>query len=323
MLFGNNIKISSPFGLLGTSHIKRNNHEYNTNYNYFTCCSFGTNEFSQLADSALPMIKIDFESDDDITVYQLNLKRGEDYNIDPDTITQDTYFKLLGKVGPNLAGGTSPEKLIDSINQYSDISPYYNIKDPLWPNIQSVKDYYNLPLEIRNECTNVFGFHPVYLSAETPHAPKWVMRSIFKSWFENISNRPSTIVSKVMPTKQLYNIPLLDLYDATKFKQHLIDIGEYFNLEFNLENFSNNLHQEFVNKVPYRDSKNKCQQIVNAVETQTEHLINLNVVEEGYVNFLLEKKYNIKMPFEREQFFSNTTEITAYINHEISNHKDG
>jgi hypothetical protein len=313
---GDKIHRINPLGGLGTSHSQRDDDNYLSN-RLFECRP--TEYFDhQIVDQ--PFIKIDFDSSEDIFVIQLNLKRGEDYNIDPDNLEQDTYQKLFGKYGYHGKDSHGPDKIIDDINKFTDLTPYYNIKDESWPAINSVDDFYNLPTHILDECINVFGYKPIQITESRPHAPRWVLRSIFKSWFYNQSSRPSTKLSSIVESASGYKLQLKNLYDINIFKQEIINIGKFFNIEMNLDDFSDQVHQQFIDMIPYQRSKFNCERIINSINNQEHFQITLNVVEEGYVDYCLEQKFGITMPEETEQYFMNTNELSVYINYALSSH---
>lgn len=312
VIYGDKIHMSNPLGVLGTSHLKRTDSNYQS-HKIFKCEHLG--EYDHL--TSKPCLKIDFDSSDDLFVIQLNLKRGEDYNIDPDTLEHMTYQKLFGKYGPYGKDFHGPDKIINDINKFTDLTPYYNIKDNSWPVINSVDDFYNLPKHILDECINVFGYKPIQITKDRPDAPRWVLRSIFKSWFLNRSNVPSNTMSLLGKHRPTYNLSLRKLYNTDSFKQEIVNIGKFFNVEINLDNFSDQVHRQFVDMVPYKESKFKCERIIKSIDNHEHFQIALNVVEEGYINYYIEQKFGIVMPEETEQYFKDTSELSAYVKREF------
>jgi hypothetical protein len=313
-IHGDKIHMINPLGNLGTSHAQR------TNANYLLHKAFKAqwakhNFFEQL--KGQQFIKIDFDSSEDIFVWQLCLKRGEDYNIDPDTLEHMTYQKLFGKYGPYGKNHHGPDKIIKDINSFTDLTPYYNIKDQFWPAISSVDDFYNLPKHIVDECVNVFGYQPIQITADRPDAPRWVLRSIFKSWFYDQPSRPSSQIIVPNQCTTVYNLPLRNLYDIDCFKREIINIGEFLNIKINLDNFSTQVHEQFIDMVPYKESKFNCERIINSIANHKHFQIKLNVVEEGYINYCIEQKYGIVMPEETETYFKDTSELSAYVKNEL------
>ena len=310
VIHGDKIHIINPLGTLGTSHTQRTDANYQLHKTFKAQWS-EHNFFEQV--KGQQFIKIDFDSSEDIFVWQLCLKRGEDYNIDPDTLEHMTYQKLFGKYGPYGKNHNGPDKIIDDINNFTDLTPYYNIKDESWPAINSVDDFYNLPKNILDECINVFGYQPIQITESRPDAPRWVLRSIFKSWFYNQSISPSSQITVPDQCTTVYNLPLRSLYDTDRFKQEIINIGKFLNINLNLDNFSLQVHEQFIDMVPYKQSKFNCERIINSIDSLDHFQIKLNVVEEGYVNYCLEQKYGVAMPEESNQYFKDTSELSAYI----------
>jgi hypothetical protein len=313
-IHGHKIRRINPLGSTGTSHAQRSDANYQS-HRTFKCHWPELEKIKQIKD--YPVIKIDFSSSDDIFVLQLNLKRGEDYNIDPDTLEHQTYQKLFAKYGPHGKNHHGPDKIIRDINSFTDLTPYYNIKDESWPEINSVDEFYNLPKHILDECVNVFGYRPIQITADRPDAPRWVLRSIFKTWFYDQPSRPSNSMTELDQYKNVYKLQLKNLYDINNFKQEIIDIGKFFNIETNLDYFSDQVHQQFIDMVPYRESKFNCERIINSISNHEHFQIKLNVVEEGYVNYCIETTYGITMPEETEQYFKDTSELSAYVKNEL------
>lgn len=266
-------------------------------------CSFhesviGTNE---------KFLIIDFEPADDVLVMQLLFKRAGNDNIDTENFEKNTYHKVANHT--KLVGGNSPSRIIESLNQFSDLSPYANIKDPSWPDIESVEDFYRLPQHIIDECKNVFEFHPFYLSPTTPDAAKWALRHMFKLWFENTAQLPSTYIKTYASMPMNYKLDLNQLYDIDRFKQQLLEVGKYFNLDINLDNFPQETYDRVVTSTTYKNTRWRCEQIIQSVKQGTHTDIKLNIFEEAYVCVLLQREFDLIFPMHKENFFSNTSEI--------------
>lgn len=308
LYYGDKIERSNPFTTGGTSHLQRSDPNYQK-YRFFKCHQVNVSE--ELMPN-VPSIKIDFEESDDITVLQLHLKRAEDYNIDPDTLTENTYHKLSGKFGCDGPEGNGPNKMISYINQYSDISPYYNIKDSNWPDIQSIDDFYNLPQVIRDECRDIFGFEPFYLCDKYPNAPRSVLVSFFKIWFET-QKTPYHHMRPFDQLQNLYKIPLRSLYDFDLFSKEIYNISKFFNLNLPTAQPFRSLHQKFRDAVPYLDSRQKCHRIVDAVINDVDIEVSLNVIEESYVLWKLESLLGQKITHISNEGFTSTRNLITWI----------
>ena len=309
IMFGDKILLDSPFTVGGTSHGLRENKNYQ-DHRYFQRFAVDTISINKIEYNNFPVIKINVTADDTLLVTQLNLKRAEDFDVDVETLTENTYFKLLGK---KIYNGLGPEKLINDINSYSDISPYNNIKDPAWPNILTVDDFWNLPQDIINECANVYKFVPFELSEKRPNAPRWALRSVFKTWFDDDNALSFHLMKKVM-FKNMYSVNLNSLYNLKTFKEEVDNVEQFLQLTFPYKHLIDDLHSKFINKVPYLNSKTNCNTVIRAVRDQKNIPIKLNVLEEGYVNHCLEKEFKVEMPLNDDAYFINTQQIISYIN---------
>ena len=314
-IHGDKIHMIDPLGSLGTSHAPRTDANYLCHRTFNAISKPHLSEIETIEETlSRPILMIDFDSSEDIFALQLNLKRGEDHNIDPDSLEHMTYQKLFGKSDPY---GHGPDKIINNINSFTDLTPYYNIKDESWPAIDSVDDFYNLPKHILDECINVFGYTPIQITQSRPDAPRWVLRSIFKSWFYNQPNLPSNHLIEFAQHKNAYKLQLKNLYHVDSFKQEIINAGKFFNIELSLDNFSSQVHEQFIDMVPYKQSKFNCERIINSIDSLDHFQIKLNVVEEGYINCCLEQKFGIVMPEEAEPYFKDTSELSAYVKNEL------
>lgn len=311
-MHGDKIHRSNPLGALGTSHVQRRDENYQQ-HRHFRCYAVGDPAVNPAVGQANGrFIMIDFDRCEDITVLQLNLKRGEDHDIDIDTLDQGTYHKLFGKFGPAWDEGFGPHQIIDRLNAYLDLSPYNNIKDPLWPEIQTIDDFWQLPDHIIQECQEVYGFRPVFLCDKYPDAPRWVLRSFFKTWFYNHDARPSAQI-QTYPIDNCYRMPLRSFYSVSRFLEELVQIQRYCDLTLNFDFFDRDLHQHFIDRVPYIDSLQRCEALFGAIQQNQTVPINLNVVEEAYLSWLLECHFNVTFALEHEKFFDSTDQVLTLI----------
>ena len=313
LTYGSQITMSSPVSnLLGTSHAQRTDSNY-LKHRYFKCHAWPAHK--KLIDSFDKIIKIDFNDAEYLTVVQLNLKRGEDYNIDPAAIENNTYFKLLNKYGANGPNGNGPNRLADCIQKYSNLEGYNNIKDKSWPDISTPEDFYSLPSDIINECVNQFGFVPFQFDEHHPDVPRWILRDIFKNWFLDTNSLPSSNIEyfdKVYQNKQVYSIPLRSLYNIDQFNVELNNIEKFFELSF-VEYDIENMHKDFISKLLFLASANNCQQIINSIKTKEKMIIDLNVVEEGFINAKIKQIYGLDLFTDDNNYFVDTEELSDQI----------
>jgi hypothetical protein len=315
LLYGTQIEMLSPLspGGLGTSHAQRNNPNY-INHRFFQCWGWPPNKDDH---DYSKIIEITFDEKDLLTVIQLNFKRSEDHNIDPDTIHENTYFKLFDRFNPHDKNGIGHHKIIDCILQYSEIDSYNAIKAESWPDISMAEEFYKLPQNIIDEAVNVFGVKPFILNEKFPDCPKYILRDIFKSWFINRSYyRHLQDFLKTNPNKkQVYSINLRSLYNKDLFLNELKNIETFFDLKFDCSFL--NFHDEFVARVPYQNSLSNCEKILESIDTGEDLPINLNVIEEAFINFQIEKKYNITVPFLQYDYFKTSEELRNYVHNNL------
>jgi hypothetical protein len=75
------------------------------------------------------------------------------------------------------------------------------------------------------------------------------------------------------------------------------------------------LHQEFVKRQIYKYDKTQADSIISGVQNKQEiPIAKLKLLQESYINGVLERMYNIEMPFKQLEYFSNTKEIIKHLN---------
>jgi hypothetical protein len=160
--------------------------------------------------------------------------------------------------------------------------------------------------------------YDVKLSANNPDCPRYILREFFKFAFKDPSISGFMRIQNNIsypPHKKVFYFPLTSFYDINKLKESLCEIKDFFNLpefvEFNLES----LHRPFLEKMqPFLVLKKQADNLIFDV-TQKKHrpIESLTLFQESYINGILEKKYNIEMPFIQEHYFKNTSEIIEHL----------
>ena len=168
---------SSPFNQNGASH----------NRVYFDTPAFRADHFSQGLGHLIKdcqLISVWIEPDDLLRLTPISFLRGGDYQIDTNQLENNTYNKLQR--------WPSYQSTVDTIYNcfYRDqIRDSYNsIRDPSWPDVETVEDFYALPGEIRDECIQVHGLVIRQFDQEHPDCERSVLREFFKIGFANPNN---------------------------------------------------------------------------------------------------------------------------------------
>lgn len=265
----------TPFNYLGASHRKQ----------YLANPKFIANHFTPygiVLNDAI-VIAIHIEADDLLPLQCVSLLRAGDYNIQPDQLEIDTYHKLNNQdyrpvLDNILSSFFSPDYFIGA---------YEAIADPSWPQVKSLADYCNLPSRIKEECENQHGFQWLQLSADQPHCPRYILREFFELGFR----LPEQAGLMVTQDKRIHNgctvhqFPFSAFYDRNRFVTELEKIAELTCSRFDASNRDIlELHQAFLAKQMYKDSKNRCDELVSQKRTDPDLvLLDLDVIQEAYI----------------------------------------
>jgi len=276
-----NIKTGGlPFNATGASHNKL----------YLTPALFYANHFSfnniELPGNRVIAIKIDI--DDLLPLSQISLLRAGDYGHDNDKLEIDTYNKLNNVDYRWVLDNILASFFVDQIK-----NSYDAVKDSLWPTISNLNDFENLPDHIKKECIEVHKLQLLELSEFRPDCSRHILREFFQIGFSNPENHGFIVQQHRMnydKSIDVYNFPFGAFYNTQQFLNQIELIADWAKIKYNTQKQIADLHELFLAKQPYKDSKNKCDQIVQrVVETNDVNMPKINLIEEAYVNAMLEK----------------------------------
>jgi hypothetical protein len=283
-VFVANIKVASmsPFNGAGAAHRKQ----------YLENPKFISNHYTTYNQSLhnKKVIQIQVDIDDLLPLQCISLLRAGNYNIKPEDLEINTYHKLNNKdyrwVLNNL--------IAVFFNVDHLIQGYRDIADPGWPDIHSVDDYLNLPLEIQQECTTVHGFKVNVLDANNPHCPRAMLKEFFKIGFLDPKNHGLMLLQQknIHVDCDVYEIPFSSFYSQTEFIDQILKISKFTTgtiAKFDQQYFTE-LHNEFLSKQPYKNIKTECDLIVNMLIQKSITIVpEKDVIQEAYIAAKLEQ----------------------------------
>jgi hypothetical protein len=165
------------------------------------------------------------------------------------------------------------------------------------------------------EINNAYPTHE--LSEQTPNCPRYILREFFKFGFKNPTSHG--LIGELKKLKyssehQIFDFAFKDFYDATQFSNRINELAEWCNTTIDNIDYLTELHQTFLDRQLYKNDKIQADFIINCVQNKQQILIpKLKLLQESYINGVLENIYNIEMPFEQLIYFSNTLDIINYI----------
>lgn len=267
-----------PFSDKGAAHTKKYTQEkifYSGHYSY----------------SGLPLenklISIQITADDLLPLTQISLLRAGDYGYDSNELEIDTYNKLN-----NLNYRWVLDQLISGFFQNQIQQSYDNIKDPSWPSVSTIEEFNRLPDHIKNECIDLHHLELLELNKNYPNCPRSILLEFFQIGFENPNSQGFMQRQQLINygARQVYVFPFECFYSVDKFVDQIKNIASWANISYTDYDSIVDLHLEFLKRQPYKDSKIRCDNIVQSIidNCQTESARDL--LEEAYINAQLRKK---------------------------------
>lgn len=270
-----------PFNILGSSHEKP----------YHSPQIFFASHYSYIQDNRYPkifnrFISIQVKTDDLLPLTQVSLLRAGDRGYDNNQLEIDTFNKLNNKDYKWVL-----DTLIDSFftNRISD--SYNAVKDPSWPDVHCLDDFYQLPDHIREECIHQHGLKLLELSEKNPNCPRSVLREFFQIGFQNpLDHGFMSQQQKVRysPNDAVYIFPFGSFYDTKEFLHEIKQVAEWAGMIYDCEDQLALIHREFLTRQPYKDSKHKCDDIVKKIiGNEPLGALKVTMIEEAYINAAL------------------------------------
>jgi hypothetical protein len=274
-----------PFNTLGASHSK----SYRLP-KVFTAWHYSYTPHSEYPKLFNKIISIHIEPDDLLPLNQVSLLRAGDHGHDNDHLEVDTFNKLN-----NIPYRWVLDQLTDGFFTNQIRRSYDAVKDPSWPDVTSLDEFNQLPEHIRTECIQQHGLVLLELSEKNPDCPRFVLREFFEIGFKNPSQhgfiaRQKTAVYDV--NDDVYTFPFRCFYNKTEFLNEIKKVAAWAEITFNCENEILHIHKEFLTRQPYKNSKQKCDDIVKKINLNVSlETPKLTLLEEAYVNAALGRNY--------------------------------
>jgi hypothetical protein len=301
-----NIKTTKdPFNKLGAAHKK----DYVGNKEFFSGHYFESNK-ELFKNKKLISIKI--SADDLLLISSISLLRAGDYNLENNQLEIDTYNKWNNKNYQWVL-----DNLIKSFFQTQLTNSYNAVKDLTWPDITTTNDFKNLPAWIQDECSSRHNLELLELSPESPDCPRHILREFFKIGFKYPEqNGFMTQQQKMIYNNKniVYNFSYASFYDTEKLIAELTQVAQIFGYTFLPDVEFYRLHNEFLSRQPYLNSKKVCDSIFEKVISGNHfEFPNLDLLQESYLTACIELYYNIELP-NNNIWFKNSDDIFKFIN---------
>jgi hypothetical protein len=236
------------------------------------------------------IISIRIEPDDLLPLSQISLLRAGDYGYDNDQLEINTFNKLNNEnyrwVLDALINGFFANQTRDSYNA---------VRDPSWPDVNNLDDFHQLPPHIRAECIQQHGLVLVELSEKRPDCPRRLLREFFKIGFQNPSQHgfiTQQQKAQYNTDDDVYVFPFGCFYEHELFLSQIQKIAAWAGIPYECEHEIVEIHQAFLARQPYKDSKNKCDRLLqNIASGDHGSPVTVTMLEEAYINAVLDRDY--------------------------------
>lgn len=275
------ITVGAPFNSLGSAHDKKYSNKkifFADHYSYRPV-SFQYNK----------IISIQIQIDDLLSLQQVSLLRAGDRAYDSDYLEVDTYNKF---------NNVDYFWVLHSITQNfftNQIQDSYNaVKDPTWPNVTSIEEFQQLPKWIKDECITQHKLQLLELSPTHPNCPRSVLREFFQIGFQQPEHHGFIDRQQKVQydeSKQVYIFPFACFYNMNSFLQEIKKVADWAEISYTCQDKIEELHKEFLQKQPYKHSKNKCDEMISKIKTSQVLNQHVNLIEEAYINAKLGWNY--------------------------------
>lgn len=268
-------RLSLPFNSQGAAHRKPYLEDSRFVANHYTTYGMVLHDAT--------VISIHIDPDDLLPLQLVSLLRCGDFNIRPDELEIDTYHKL---------NNDQYRWVLDNIiGSFFDtcyfIDGYNAIADSSWPRVCSRLDFEQLPKDIQHECISQHGFEWPIFDETHPDCPRHILREFFELGFR-VPEQSGFIKSQLKQIHtdcRIYYFPFRSFYDINDFVQELHKLSNWLHQDFDPNDQALlDLHQEFLQRQPFKDSKLMCDQIVKDLITDPHgQLPCLDVIQEAYI----------------------------------------
>jgi hypothetical protein len=258
------------------------------------------------------VIAIRFIDDDLLPLSMVSLLRSGDYNLDNNKLEINTYIKLNNPMYYSVLSN-----IVDAYFSSYIKKSYNKVRDPSWPDVDTLDDFKKLPVYIQDECIHVHQIELLEFSLEQPNCPRHILRDFFKKGFKYPSQHGLTIKQNEMTydhSNRVYTFPYGCFYDTEQFAEQLEDLRIWCGLDTFDKTELVKLHTEFLKRQIYKDSKTQCDAVINdIIANKTFELPTLDLFQESYINAKLELHYGQEI-VETPTWFINSKQIIDYFN---------
>lgn len=258
------------------------------------------------------VISIQIQYDDLLPLSAISLLRAGDYDIDNDKLEVDTYHKLN-----NVSYRGVLETLTNSFFKNQIKESYDAVKDPTWPDVNSIDDFNALPHWIKDECRDQHNLKLLVLDEQHPHCERHVLREFFKIGFKDPENSGFMQAQRQMQyheSVRTYVFPFACFYDTRRFVKQIEKLGDFCGMPLTDQTALIRLHEEFLSLQPYKNIKASCDNMLaDIIRGKAFDMPRLDLMCESYLTAKLELHYNIDISCPNREWFKTSMDIAKVI----------
>ena len=140
--------------------------------------------------------------------------------------------------------------------------------------------------------------------------PRGILREYFKFGFKDSKiNGLYVLATQLKYLDRGPSFNFKKLYDFDSFLETVSLVGQP--IDYDWLKF---LHSNFVLGINELNQAVQCQQVLEAIKQQKNLPIDFNLLQESWLNAIIENLHGIEMPFHQEQYFNDTKTILQFLN---------
>ena len=185
-------------------------------------------------------------------------------------------------------------------------------------NIDWNKDYISLP-DVWYEWIDKIKLEKLYghkLNKDDA-VPKFIFRDFFKFSFLDLDRHEILYELNYMlnnDLKNVHHVDFNDFYDGDKLYEMLLTIDSKFDLQMVIDKKElQEIHSLFLNKLPLHTTRGRAEEIFQAVLSEKTLEIDLDCIEQGWVNAQIEKHFDFILMPNTNEYFKTSMDIKKYI----------
>jgi|TARA_R110000822_G_C15209892_1_gene483246 hypothetical protein len=154
------------------------------------------------------------------------------------------------------------------------------------------------------------------LSAENPNCPRYIIREFFKFGFMRPEENGLVLALRKLtyPLATNYiDFPYKNFYNKQLFYEGVKQISSWLGKPCGLQS-DDTIWLDFFNQQVFRYYKQTCNAVINHVsKKQSMSIPCLGLLQESYIDGILESTYGVEMPFNNVDYFKSTAEIIDHL----------